>query len=81
MVFLTIGYLYQGGITSSDIATEAIGMKRAKVVGQAATGVPLWKSETVGVGKWADVPYVVFPGNVGQEETLGELVASYRVGG
>jgi uncharacterized protein YgbK (DUF1537 family) len=70
----------QGGITSSDTATEALGMKRAKVVGQAATGVPLWKSETVGTGKWVDVPYIVFPGNVGQEETLGDLVASYRVG-
>jgi hypothetical protein len=53
-------------------------MKRARVVGQAATGVPLWESASEDIRKWADVPYVVFPGNVGGVETLGDLVASYR---
>lgn len=55
-------------------------MKRARVVGQAATGVPLWESDPAGTEKWADVPYIVFPGNVGSPETLGDLVASYRWG-
>ncbi|KAL8689140.1 MAG: hypothetical protein Q9218_005125 [Villophora microphyllina] len=69
----------KGGITSSDIATEALAMKKARVVGQAATGVPLWRSDqSVGQPKWPDVPYVVFPGNVGTGKTLGELVAAYR---
>lgn len=68
----------KGGITSSDIATEGLGMKKARVVGQAATGVPLWRSEPIGRPKWPYVPYIVFPGNVGTAQTLGDLVASYR---
>jgi uncharacterized protein YgbK (DUF1537 family) len=70
--------LSQGGITSSDIATKAIGMRRALVLGQAAVGVPLWRSASGDVEKWPELPYIVFPGNVGQVETLGEVVASYR---
>ncbi len=53
-------------------------MKKARVVGQAATGVPLWRGEPTGNPKWPDVPYIVFPGNVGTTQTLGDLVASYR---
>lgn len=53
-------------------------MKKARVVGQAATGVPLWRSEPIGSPKWPYVPYIVFPGNVGTAQTLGDLVASYR---
>jgi len=30
----------KGGITSSDIATRGLGMRRARVLGQAAPGVP-----------------------------------------
>lgn len=74
----TLKWLVQGGITSSDIATEGLGMKKARVIGQAATGVPLWRSEPTGSPKWPDVPYIVFPGNVGSTQTLGDLVASYR---
>jgi len=63
----------KGGITSSDAASKGLGIKRALVVGQAAPGVPLWRcwEDTV---KWKGIPYVVFPGNVGGEEALGELV-------
>jgi uncharacterized protein YgbK (DUF1537 family) len=34
--------LSKGGVTSSDAATAGLGMKRARVLGQAALGVPLW---------------------------------------
>ncbi|EXJ83053.1 hypothetical protein A1O1_06671 [Capronia coronata CBS 617.96] len=68
----------KGGITSSDIATQALQMKKANVVGQAAPGIPLWESSEQDIAKWADVPYIVFPGNVGGEHALGNLVASYR---
>jgi uncharacterized protein YgbK (DUF1537 family) len=34
--------LSKGGVTSSDAATVGLGMKRARVLGQAAPGVPLW---------------------------------------
>lgn len=67
----------KGGITSSDMATKALNMKCATVVGQAAPGVPLWEcfEET---SKWAGIPYIVFPGNVGSESTLYEVVHGWQ---
>jgi uncharacterized protein YgbK (DUF1537 family) len=57
----------KGGITSSDIATEALGIRRATVLGQLLPGVPVWRTES-GLG------YVVFPGNVGDNGALLEAV-------
>lgn len=67
----------KGGITSSDMATKGLKMKCAAVVGQAAPGVPLWEcfEET---SKWAGIPYIVFPGNVGSEDTLYEVVKGWQ---
>ena len=66
----------KGGITSSDAATKGLRMKRAEIIGQAASGVPLWECHEK-TSKFPGIPYVVFPGNVGQNETLRELVASW----
>jgi len=63
----------KGGITSSDAATKGLRMKRATVLGQAAKGVPLWRCDEP-TSRHVSVPYVVFPGNVGTEETLAEVV-------
>lgn len=68
----------KGGITSSDMATKGLRMKRALIVGQAAPGVPLWRCDEP-ESKWAGLPYVVFPGNVGSNETLFEVVKGWRV--
>ncbi|KAF2450613.1 hypothetical protein P171DRAFT_451112 [Karstenula rhodostoma CBS 690.94] len=68
----------KGGITSSDMATKGLGMKRAMIVGQAAAGVPLWRCDEP-TSKHPGLPYVVFPGNVGGEETLAEVVERWRV--
>jgi uncharacterized protein YgbK (DUF1537 family) len=68
----------KGGITSSDIATKGLKMKRAMVVGQAAPGVPLWRCDEE-TSRHRGVPYVVFPGNVGGEDTLAELVESWAL--
>jgi hypothetical protein len=53
-------------------------MKRAMVIGQAAPGVPLWRCDEP-ESRHVGVPYVVFPGNVGGEEALGELVEGWAV--
>lgn len=60
--------LTKGGITSSDIAVEAMGVKKSTVIGQIIPGVPVWKlgEET----KFPNVPYIIFPGNVGDENAL-----------
>jgi uncharacterized protein YgbK (DUF1537 family) len=67
----------KGGITSSDMATKALRMRRATIVGQAAPGVPLWRCEEPS-SKWPGIPYVVFPGNVGSNETLADLVKAWQ---
>ena len=60
--------IVKGGITSSDIATEALGIKKAQVLGQILPGVPVWTmgSETRHPG----LAYVIFPGNVGDDTAL-----------
>jgi uncharacterized protein YgbK (DUF1537 family) len=68
----------KGGITSSDVATKGLNMKRAMVLGQAAPGVPLWRCEE-STARWCGVPYVVFPGNVGGNDTLAELVEKWAL--
>ncbi|KAF7560938.1 hypothetical protein G7046_g3205 [Stylonectria norvegica] len=68
----------KGGITSSDMATKGLRMKRASIVGQAAPGVPLWRCDEP-ESKWPGLPYVVFPGNVGTNDTLFEVVKGWRV--
>ncbi|CAL9133503.1 unnamed protein product [Musa textilis] len=67
--------LAKGGITSSDIATKALEAKRAKVIGQALAGVPLWQlgPESHHPG----VPYIVFPGNVGDNNAIADVVTSW----
>ncbi|KAH7002147.1 hypothetical protein EDB80DRAFT_72760 [Ilyonectria destructans] len=66
----------KGGITSSDMATKGLRMKRAIIVGQAAPGVPLWRCDEP-ESKWPGLPYVVFPGNVGTNDTLYEVVKGW----
>ena len=62
----------KGGITSSDLATQALGVKRAMVLGQILPGVPVWELNIE--SKFPGLPYVVFPGNVGGSEALFEAV-------
>ncbi|KAL2871911.1 uncharacterized protein BJX67DRAFT_92176 [Aspergillus lucknowensis] len=66
----------KGGITSSDAATKGLRMKRALIVGQAAAGVPLWRCDEP-TSRHRGVPFVVFPGNVGGESTLSDLVTAW----
>lgn len=62
----------KGGITASDVATMGLGIVQAKVLGQAAPGVPVWL--TGKESRFPGTPYIIFPGNVGNERTLAELV-------
>ena len=66
----------KGGITSSDLATKGLGVKRARVLGQILPGVPVWElgPET----KFPGLPYVVFPGNVGGPEALQDAVLKLK---
>ncbi|MCX7845970.1 MAG: hypothetical protein N2312_05070 [Dictyoglomaceae bacterium] len=65
----------KGGITSHVLAQKGLGVKKVKVLGQIFPGIPIWK-----LGKESKYPglhYVVFPGNVGDENTLLEIFKKF----
>ena len=65
----------KGGITSSDLATKSLKVKRALVIGQILPGIPVWKLD-----ENCEEPhmiYVVFPGNVGAEDGITTAVRKF----
>lgn len=62
----------KGGITSSDIGVKALGIRRAEVMGQAAPGVPVWKTDET--SRFPRIAFIIFPGNVGNRDTLREII-------
>jgi uncharacterized protein YgbK (DUF1537 family) len=62
----------KGGITASDVATKGLNVKRALVLGQILPGVPVWQLGPE--SRYAGIPYVVFPGNVGGDDALAVTV-------
>ena len=66
--------IVKGGATSYAIATNALNVQRAWSPGQAAPGVPAWilGEET----PLPALPCIIFPGNVGNEDALTQLVSS-----
>ncbi len=68
--------LAKGGITSSDTATEGLGVRRAWSRGTMLPGiVSLWEPVS---GPAQGIPYIVFPGNVGDDAALADVVATLR---
>ncbi|WP_203256004.1 four-carbon acid sugar kinase family protein [Hyunsoonleella ulvae] len=68
--------LAKGGITSHDLATKGLGMKRSKVLGQIQPGIPTWEMGTE--TKLPKLPYIVFPGNVGDTTTLQTIITKLK---
>lgn len=66
----------KGGITSSDTATRGLGVRRALVLGQALPGVPVWQLGPE--SRFPGLNYIVFPGNVGPDTALADLVHALR---
>lgn len=62
----------KGGITSSDVGKKALHVKKARVMGQVKKGIPVWM--TGAESKFPGMPYIIFPGNVGEVGTLKEIV-------
>lgn len=62
----------KGGITSSDVASRGLSIRRAMVRGSLFPGiVSVWEPAE---GPATGIPYVVFAGNVGADTTLTEAV-------
>jgi uncharacterized protein YgbK (DUF1537 family) len=68
--------LAKGGITSSDIATQALNVKKALISGQILPGVPVWKLGAE--SRFSNLAYIVFPGNVGDANALVEVVRQLK---
>ena len=64
--------LAKGGITASVIATDGLHVKRAMVAGQIIAGVPVWLPGDE--SRYPGIPIIVFPGNVGEGNSLLETV-------
>ncbi|MEN0051359.1 MAG: nucleotide-binding domain containing protein, partial [Bacteroidota bacterium] len=62
----------KGGITSSDVATESLQVKRAIVKGQVLLGIPVWSLDVE--SRFPDLSYIIFPGNVGEEDAITRVV-------
>lgn len=66
----------KGGASAYALATQALEVKTAWALGQIEPGVPLWL-----LGKESGLPglpYVVFPGNVGDDDCLARTLALLR---
>ncbi|UCR89988.1 four-carbon acid sugar kinase family protein [Mycetocola spongiae] len=63
----------KGGITSSDVAAHGLSIRHAIVRGPMLPGiVSLWESVD---GPALGIPYIVFAGNVGDDNSLAEVVS------
>ncbi|MFP4431459.1 MAG: four-carbon acid sugar kinase family protein [Spirochaetaceae bacterium] len=65
----TLGFLIsKGGITSNDVLSTGLGLKTARVVGQIHPGCSV--VVTPETHRFGSIPVVIFPGNVGNDESI-----------
>lgn len=67
----------KGGITSSDIATKGLDVKKAGIMGQILPGVPVWQLGPE--SRYPNSAYIVFPGNVGDADSLAAIRSKFRL--
>ena len=60
--------LAKGGITAHDILTRGLDLRFARAAGQIMAGVPVVMTDND--HKYPSMPYIIFPGNVGDENAL-----------
>jgi len=64
--------LGKGGITSHELLKHGLKVAFARVAGQAVPGVPVIQMNPA--HRFSGMYYAIFPGNVGSDETLAEVV-------
>lgn len=65
--------LSKGGITSHEIATQSLELRRGSVLGQIVPGVSVWRIDE---GATPGQVSIIFPGNVGERDSLSRVVAA-----
>jgi uncharacterized protein YgbK (DUF1537 family) len=69
----TLGYLVsKGGITSNDVLSKGLALRTSRVVGQILAGCSVVRCPS-DHARYPDMPVVIFPGNVGDEQALAEV--------
>ncbi len=68
----------KGGITSHDVAVRGLGIRRAEVLGQLLPGMVSVFRPLEAAPEAVGMPYVVFAGNVGDEDTLANVIELFR---
>lgn len=68
----SIGYLIsKGGITSNDVLSSGLALRASRVLGQILTGCSVVRCPK-DHPRFPNLPVVIFPGNVGDEQALAE---------
>jgi uncharacterized protein YgbK (DUF1537 family) len=71
----TLGFLIsKGGITSNDVLSDGLALKASRVLGQILPGCSVVRCPS-DHPRYAEMPVVIFPGNVGDD---GALATVYR---
>lgn len=66
----TLGWLLsKGGITSNDVLSQGLKLRTARLLGQILAGVSIVRCPPI-QARFADMPVVIFPGNVGDDRAL-----------
>lgn len=66
----TLGFLIsKGGITSNDVLSDGLALKSSRVLGQILPGCSVVRCPS-DHPRYADMPVVIFPGNVGDDSAL-----------
>jgi uncharacterized protein YgbK (DUF1537 family) len=74
----TIGFLIsKGGITSNDTLSQGLALRTANLLGQVIPGVSMVKTPG-DHNLFANLPVVLFPGNVGDENALATVYKRLR---
>lgn len=68
----------KGGITSHDVAVRGLGIRRAIVLGQLLPGLVSVFHPVEAAPEIVGTPYIVFAGNVGDEQTLAYVIDLFR---
>jgi len=72
----TIGYLIsKGGITSNDVLSKGLNLGSVRLLGQILPGVSVVKTDD-GHPRFPNLPVVLFPGNVGEQDSLVRVYRS-----
>lgn len=76
-----LGFLIgKGGITSNDMLSTGLALRAARVLGQVAPGVSVVRCPA-DHPRFPDMPVVIFPGNVGDDDTLALVCRRFMLPG